>query len=168
MPGTNLVEGTIHGFPFRAPLEPDGSGSHSLRLNDALQAAAGASEGDLIAVEITRVGDEPECRVPMELREGLASVPSAATLWTEITPLARRDWILWITSAKQPETRQGRIGKACSMLASGKRRVCCFGGLHWLVEDHPDAGDTWIDLPNSKGRRSAPTRPGRREADDGG
>jgi hypothetical protein len=32
-------------------------------------------------------------------------------LWSDITPIARRDWIHWITSAKHPEARvvvQGR------------------------------------------------------------
>jgi hypothetical protein len=47
-------------------------------------------------------------------------------LWSGITPIARRDWIHWITSAKQPETRARRIKNACSMLAGGKRRPCCF------------------------------------------
>jgi len=47
-------------------------------------------------------------------------------LWSTITPVARRDWIHWITSAKQPETRVRRVANACSMLAGGKRRVCCF------------------------------------------
>src|SRR4029077_3627435 len=43
--------------------------------------------------------------------------------------LARRDWIFSISSAKQPETRTRRIEKACDMLASGKRRLCCFPGI---------------------------------------
>ena len=50
----------------------------------------------------------------------------ARKLWSDITTNARRDWIHWITSAKQPETRARRIKNACSMLAAGKRRVCCF------------------------------------------
>jgi len=33
---------------------------------------------------------------------------------------------MWITSAKQAEKRKRRIENACSMLAAGKRRVCCF------------------------------------------
>ncbi|MGH7939374.1 MAG: YdeI/OmpD-associated family protein, partial [Bryobacteraceae bacterium] len=41
-------------------------------------------------------------------------------------PIARRDWIHWIISAKQAETRTRRIKNACSMLAAGKRRPCCF------------------------------------------
>ncbi|MFN9196811.1 MAG: YdeI/OmpD-associated family protein, partial [Planctomycetaceae bacterium] len=44
----------------------------------------------------------------------------------DITPVARRDWIHWILSAKRPETRQKRILSTCEMLAKGKRRPCCF------------------------------------------
>jgi len=46
--------------------------------------------------------------------------------WSDITPNARRDWIHWITSPKQPETRARRIKNACSMPETGKRRACCF------------------------------------------
>ena len=60
------------------------------------------------------------------MRKALAVAPKARVLWTDITPIARRDWIHWITSAKQEETRARRIKNACSMLAAGKRRVCCF------------------------------------------
>lgn len=40
--------------------------------------------------------------------------------------VARVDWIHWIVSAKQAQTRAKRISDACEMLASGERRVCCF------------------------------------------
>src|SRR5271169_5860845 len=145
--GMTMVEGTINSFPFRAALEPDGKGSHWLRVNKVLGDAAGAGAGDTVTVEITRAGEETEIRVPMDLRKALAATPRAQAFWSEITPMARRDWILWISSAKQPETRGSRIEKACDMLASGKRRVCCFGGLNWLRIDHPTAGETWLPLP---------------------
>lgn len=83
--------------------------------------AAGADAGDTVTVEITRAGDEPETRVPMDLRQALAAASPTQALWPEVTPLARRDWILWISSAKQPETRGRRIEKACDMLASRPR-----------------------------------------------
>jgi hypothetical protein len=149
-----MVEATINGFPFRAALEPNGKGSHWLKVNKALHDAAGARAGDTVTVEITRTGKEPEIRMPMDLRNALAAAPLAQALWADITPMARRDWILWISSARQPETRRGRIGKACSMLASGKRRVCCFGGLNWLRKEHATAGGTWLPLPSSKNRLS--------------
>src|SRR5271169_1628246 len=121
--GVTMIEGTINGFPFRAALEPDGKGSHCLKVNQAMRDAAGADAGDTVTTEITRVGEEPEIRVPMDLRQALAAAPLARALWAEITPMARRDWILWLSSGKQPETRRIRIEKACDMLASGKRRV---------------------------------------------
>ena len=66
-----MIEGTINGFPFRAALEPNNNGSHSLRVNKALQAAPGADAGDTVTVEITRVGEEPELWVPTDLRKAL-------------------------------------------------------------------------------------------------
>jgi hypothetical protein len=145
-----MVEGTINGFPFRAALESNGEESHSLRVNKALQDAAGADHGDTVTVEITRAGEEPETRVPMVLRQALAAAPLAQALWSDITPMARQNWILWISSAKLPETRMRRIENACDMLASGKKRVCCFGGLKWLMKDHPTSSEGWLHLPNPK------------------
>ena len=152
--GMTMVEGTINSFPFRGALEPNGQGSRWLRVNKATQDAAGADAGDTVTVEITRAGEEPETRVPMDLRKALAAAPRAQALWADITPMARREWILWIGTAKQTETRRRRIENACDMLASGKRRVCCFGGLNWLRKDHGTAGETWLPLPDSKYRFS--------------
>ena len=55
-----------------------------------------------------------------------AAAPKVKEVWADITTVARRDWIHWITSAKQEETRARRINTACSMLVSGKRRPCSF------------------------------------------
>ena len=125
--GMTMVEGTINGFPFpRAVLEPDGQGSHWLRVNRTLREAAGANAGDVVTMEIVPVGEEPEPKVPADLRQALATAPKARALWLDITSNARRDWILWIETAKLPETRTRRVNGACAMLAAGKRRVCCF------------------------------------------
>ena len=124
--GMAAVEGTINGFPFRATLEPDGQKSHWLKVNQKMREAAGADAGDVVTLEIAPTGEEPEPRVPADVRKALAAAPKARALWSDITPIARRDWIQWIVSAKQAETRARRIKNACSMLAGGKRRVCCF------------------------------------------
>lgn len=124
--GRTTVEGTINGYSFRATLEPDGRKSHWLKVNKKLREAAGAQPGDAVSLEIVPVGKEPEPKVPADLRRALAAAPQARALWSDITPVARRDWIHWITSAKRPETRARRVENACAMLAAGKRRVCCF------------------------------------------
>lgn len=120
------VEGTLGGQPFQATLEPDGEGSHWLKVEPALRDAAGAEIGDTVALEIAPMAREPEPVVPDDLRAALAAHPDAKATWDDITPVARRDWIQWMTSGKKAQTRPSRIATACDMLASGKRRACCF------------------------------------------
>ena len=94
-----------------------------------MREAAGAKAGDSVTLEIAPVtpDQEPEPKVPADLRKALAAAATKAReVWSDITRIARRDWIHWIVSAKQAETRARRIEKACDMLAKGKRRPCCF------------------------------------------
>ena len=127
--GMVSVEGSLNGFPFKASFEPDGEGGHWLKVDRKLREAAGAQIGDAVTLEIAPVAAtaEPEPKVPPDLRKALAAAPTKAReAWSNITPIARRDWIQWITSGKRAETRVIRIDKACDMLAHGKRRPCCF------------------------------------------
>ena len=124
--GMTAIEGSINGFPFQAALEPDGQKSHWLKVDRKLSKSAGADAGDIVTLEIAPAGKDTEPEVPTDLRKALAADPKARALWSGITPNARRDWIHWISSPKQPETRARRIKNACSMLTAGKRRVCCF------------------------------------------
>ena len=125
--GMTAIEGTINGVSFQAMLEPDGQKGHWLKADRKLSEAAGVEAGDVVTLEIAPAAQEPEPKVPVDLRKALAgAAPKARALWSDITPIARRDWIHWIVSAKRPETRARRIDNACAMLATGKRRVCCF------------------------------------------
>jgi len=120
------VEGKFGGQPFQATLEPDGEGSHWFKVDEALRAAADVEAGDTVELEIAPVAQEPEPAVPADLRKALAASPQAQATWRDITPVARRDWIHWISSGKKAETRVKRIDTACDKLASGQRRACCF------------------------------------------
>ncbi|MCB1101328.1 MAG: DUF1905 domain-containing protein [Kiritimatiellae bacterium] len=120
------VEGTLNGHPFQATLEPDGQKSHWLKVSRKLRESANANVGEMVTLEIRPVDREPEPRIPTDFRAALKGAPEASNLWSRLTPIARRDWIHWIVSAKKAETRQKRIDIACDMLAKGKRRVCCF------------------------------------------
>ena len=66
--------------------------------------------------------------LPGDLENALKLDPEARSTWTDITPLARNEWICWIQSAKKPETRRKRIEWGCSNLREGKRRPCCWPG----------------------------------------
>ena len=88
----------------------------------------------------------PGCR-PICGRLSLAPHPNARVVWLDITPVARRDWIQWIKSAKRKETRLKRIESACDMLTEGKRRPCCFDrtGMYAKSLSCPVADDTSSD-----------------------
>jgi uncharacterized protein YdeI (YjbR/CyaY-like superfamily) len=66
--------------------------------------------------------------VPDDLRKALVSSQEVRDAWNDLTPLARNEWICWITSVKKPETRQLHIERARVELAEGKRRPCCWSG----------------------------------------
>ncbi len=124
--GRTSVTGTINGHPFQATLEPDGQLSHWLKVSKELQEAAAATPGDRVTVQVSAADPEPEPELPDDLREALATSSAAKATWDNTTTLARLDWIHWIESAKQATTRKKRVDNACEMLASGKKRVCCF------------------------------------------
>lgn len=91
-----------------------------------------------------------EAKVPADLGKALAGTPVARAQWKDLTPIARRDFISWIESAKQAETRRRRIERACSMLAEGKRRPCCYAvvplNLYKALGTDPMAKAQWSEL----------------------
>ena len=119
------VDGTLEGQHFHVTLEPDGQGSHWFKVEKKLSEAAGVATGDTVAFEMTPVEKEPEPKVPADLKLALAANAPAKATWADIAPVARRDWIHWITSGKKAETRVKRIDTALDKLACGNRRACC-------------------------------------------
>jgi hypothetical protein len=124
--GMSMVEGTFNGHAFQVRLEPDGLGSHWFRVTDTMLKTARAEVGDSLSVAIEPMALWPEPKVPADLAEAFASDSQACRLWMDITPVARWDWIRWIGSTKNPDTRAIRIKKTLSKLRSGKRAACCF------------------------------------------
>jgi hypothetical protein len=124
--GMSMVEGTLNGRAFQAPLEPDGRGSHWFRVSHTMLKAARAEVGDSVSVALEPLALWPEPNVPPDFAEALAADPQACRLWMDITTLARWDWIRWIGSTRNPDTRTIRIEKTLSKLRSGKRAACCF------------------------------------------
>lgn len=124
--GMTLVEGTINGFRSKFVLEPDGKGGHWFRIDASLREAAGIVAGSTIKLVVESSKEWPEPEVPADLKKALASDRQANALWVEITPMARWDWLRWIRSTHNPETRRHRIEVALSKLRSGERRPCCF------------------------------------------
>lgn len=72
----------------------------------------------------------PEFRhsTPDELEAALARNSSLAAKWNDLTPLARNEWICWMTSPKKQETRDQHLQQLQEDILGGKRRPCCWPG----------------------------------------
>ncbi len=67
-------------------------------------------------------------KMPADLRDVLNKNKDVLKLWEGLTPLARNEWICWVTIVKKAETRQEHLVRLCEDLLAGKRRPCCWPG----------------------------------------
>ena len=98
-------------------------------------------------------------RIPKDLRKVLVVSAKAKVQWADLTPIARRDFVSWIESAKQAETRKRRVDSIPSRLASGKRRPCCYAvipmNLYKALSALPNAKSQWGQLTPDEKRNFA-------------
>src|SRR6267154_2381710 len=71
--GMSMVEGTLNGHAFQAPLEPDGIGSHWFRVSNTMLRTARAEVGDSVFVAVEPMAVWPEPKVPADLAEAFAA-----------------------------------------------------------------------------------------------
>jgi hypothetical protein len=125
--GQVAVRGTINGHEFQTVLEPDGSSGHWMKVDADVQRAAAIRAGDTATLEIEPLTGWPEPDVPEDLATALAAAArEIQELWTEITPMARWEWVRWVNATRNPNTRRRRVDVTISKMKSGKRRPCCF------------------------------------------
>ncbi len=88
--------------------------------------------------------------MPAILQKTLAKDAKAKAQWASLTPIAQRDFVTWISSAKQEETKEKRALSVPSRLASGKRRPCCYAlvpmNLYKELGQNPKAKAMWATL----------------------
>ncbi len=67
-------------------------------------------------------------QLPSDFHQAIESDEIVKSVWQDITPLARNEWICWVTSAKKIETRAHRIVVGMDKMRKGMRRPCCWAG----------------------------------------
>lgn len=67
-------------------------------------------------------------QMPADMKKALTSHKPALKAWESLTPLARNEWICWVTFVKKQETRQEHVVRMLDELKEGKRRPCCWIG----------------------------------------
>jgi uncharacterized protein YdeI (YjbR/CyaY-like superfamily) len=66
--------------------------------------------------------------LPKDLNTALKTNKLLLTTWQTLTPLAKNEWICWLTYVKKPLTRQQHLSRLTNDLKQGKRRPCCWPG----------------------------------------
>lgn len=67
-------------------------------------------------------------KIPDDIKKMILSSEKIEAQWRDITPLARNEFLCWITDAKLEKTRARRIQVAFDKLSRGERRPCCWPG----------------------------------------
>jgi Domain of unknown function (DUF1905)/Bacteriocin-protection, YdeI or OmpD-Associated len=125
--GQVAVQGTIKGRRFQVVLEPDGNFGHWMKIDQKMRRSASLSAGDSVTIEVEPLEDWPEPNVPSDLKAALAAAPQKIRdMWTDITPMARWEWVRWVNATANPDTRKRRVEVSISKMKGGKRRPCCF------------------------------------------
>lgn len=125
--GQVAVTGTINQQEFRTVLEPDGNWGHWVHIPEKLKKTLGISNNDTIDFELNVTKEWPEPIIPEDFASDLKRAPVIVhTKWQNITPMARWEWVRWINSTGNPDTRAVRIEKSISKLSGKHRRPCCF------------------------------------------
>lgn len=92
-------------------------------------------------------------KIPTDFKNALATNPKALAQWESITPIARNEWICWITFPKKQETRDEHLKRAVSELKDGERRPCCWMGCTHRKDKELNATQRWITSKQSKKKK---------------
>lgn len=82
--------------------------------------------------------------LPKDLRAALAEDSKALAAWQSLTPLARNEWICWVTFVKKAETRAEHIVRTVAELKEGKRRPCCWIGCIHRTDKAISPSVKWV------------------------
>src|SRR5258708_8774325 len=84
--GQVMVKGTINNFSFQTALEPDGRGSHWLKVDQAMLKGAHANEVDTGKMAIEPSKDCTEPKPPQNTQKGVAPPKNKHPLSETLTP----------------------------------------------------------------------------------
>jgi hypothetical protein len=125
------VVAIVNGCSARVTLMPAGGGRYRIQLNTALRKAARADVGDVVRAELRLDRASREVPVPADLRLALKENAAACRAFDELATGHRRHFIKWLESAKGPDTRIRRLGRAMDfLLERAFARKCKLAATH--------------------------------------
>lgn len=125
------------------PLEPDGFGSHWFDCSKLL--SIDLENINIKSIEFELDTDVPwfSPEVPDDLQGALEKM-DLLSIWEALTVKAKWEWIRWLRSTQQANTREMRIKATCDKLAKGLKRPCCFDQTRCSVPELSKNGKLMI------------------------
>ncbi|MCX7728802.1 MAG: YdeI/OmpD-associated family protein [Bacteroidia bacterium] len=66
--------------------------------------------------------------IPDNLKKLLLADNILLQKWNVLTPIARNEWICWVTIPKKEETKKERLERLKEDILNNKKRPCCWPG----------------------------------------
>ncbi|MEG0679656.1 MAG: YdeI/OmpD-associated family protein [Carnobacterium sp.] len=137
--GMSMVQGTLNEMSFKAPVEPDGKGSHWIEVSSSLSEKTGIAIHEKVTLNIEPLNKWVEPEIPEDIINAIKK-ENLINKWESLTTRARWDWLRWIRATANPETRKKRIEVTCSKLQKGDKNPCCFDRTRCTITDVSKSG----------------------------
>src|SRR4051812_46867029 len=95
--------------PYRGVLANMGTGSHILGLRKDVRAAIKKTIGDSVDVILEKDEEERVVEIPDDLQKAFLKAKKAQAFYETLSYTNRKEYAVWITSAKKVETREKRL-----------------------------------------------------------
>jgi bifunctional DNA-binding transcriptional regulator/antitoxin component of YhaV-PrlF toxin-antitoxin module len=119
--GQVKVKVTFDGYPYRGILSTMGSGAHAILVRKDVRAAIGKKIGDRVAVVVEQDIEERVVDMPTALTDLLKRNKKALAFFESLSFTNRKEYALWISSAKRPETKTNRLEQILTKLLDKKK-----------------------------------------------
>jgi hypothetical protein len=114
------VKVTINKYTYPTTVAVYG-GKSLLGLRKEVRDAAGVSAGQRVTVLVEPDLDPRVVEVPTEVKKVLGRDRAAKAAFEKLSYTNQKEYVNWVTTAKQEETRRNRLERMPSMLREGKK-----------------------------------------------
>lgn len=119
--GQVKVKVTFDGHPYRGVIANMGTGCHVIGVRKDIRQAIQKQAGDRVAVTLEQDTEERIVDVPDDLKKSLKKYPKAESLFNMLSFTNRKEYAVWVSSAKKQETREKRLKETITKLLAGKK-----------------------------------------------
>ena len=114
------VRATFDGADYQGSLVTYGGPKHMLLVLTEIQQRIGKAAGDAVHVTVALDTSERVVELDADIEKQLRDA-GAFDGFRAMAYSHQREYVLWITAAKQPATRERRIQKMLGMVAAGEK-----------------------------------------------